>query len=90
MTLRSQARLDILRAAQRDALIHAEVWIGIAKHLEDEIGTEPKEEGFNRPWIPYGVDTSQWDRSLGWGEGYSLSRSRASGDNEVRNTDDQC
>lgn len=40
MPLHGQDRVDILRAAKRDALNHAKVWMDIVSYLEKQIANE--------------------------------------------------
>lgn len=86
MILPSQSRVDILRAAQRDALNHADVWIGIAKYLENLI--ENEENGVDTPDRPlYDADGIQFTYTGEARQGNDLSRGRSRGDDAVRDSD---
>lgn len=73
MILPSQTRLDILRAALRDAETHAEVWAGIAHYLENEIDNEENGPSVtDRPLRD--ADGVQFTYTSQERQGYDLSR----------------
>lgn len=83
MTLQVEGRVDILRAAQRDAMAHADVWVGIAKYLETLI--EDEESRSHSPSsTQYDADGIQFTYTSEAGQGYNLSRGWSGRDETVR------
>lgn len=75
MTLRNMDHIDILRAAKRDALNHARVWMDIVQYLEKQIAQEYSIEvdvTLSEPYVD--ADGIQWSYTSEGSQGNDLPR----------------